>query len=283
MLQKAFSILCPPLLVLTGLLGLAGPGAAQDANSAKSDPAEGVVYIDVQVPANAEVWFESQKMSQTGTSRRFVSPPIPAGTTHAYSIRARWTEDGQEVEKTRRVLIQAGDYLSVAMDSKLSSSDSTAAGGPRRPQTGDKQPMITSGGGDTTPAVTGVTAAGAAIFPQNNAGVVGAGVGTGVGIIPRNDLDPRTGQVPAGRNNTAPGLGVGVVPGVGVFPRNDLDPRTGQVPNRNNQNFNPRSSDLSQQGTNNNTTGTPGTTGTTAPNQRTSPTGTGARPSGGRP
>jgi uncharacterized protein (TIGR03000 family) len=75
--------------------------------------AAGSVIIDVQVPApDAEVWIDEAKTIQTGIVRRFVSPPLGAGSFD-YRIRARWKEDGRTLDQTRDVQVQAGQQVSV--------------------------------------------------------------------------------------------------------------------------------------------------------------------------
>ena len=70
---------------------------------------DGQVLINVRVPPNAEVWFDEQKTSQTGPMRTFITPPLNPDHDFVYHIRARWTENGRQVEKTRRVDVHAGD------------------------------------------------------------------------------------------------------------------------------------------------------------------------------
>ena len=63
----------------------------------------------VRVPANAEVWVEGDKTSQTGTARSFISPPLETGKRFTYDIRARWMgADGKPVDQTRQVKVEAG-------------------------------------------------------------------------------------------------------------------------------------------------------------------------------
>jgi uncharacterized protein (TIGR03000 family) len=65
--------------------------------------------IQVQVPANAEIWFDNRKTSQTGELRTFVSPSLENGKTFTYAVRARWTDaSGKVVEQTKQVEVQAG-------------------------------------------------------------------------------------------------------------------------------------------------------------------------------
>ncbi|HBI42924.1 MAG TPA: hypothetical protein DDY78_08715, partial [Planctomycetales bacterium] len=56
----------------------------------------------MQVPnADAQVFFDGDKTSQTGAERAFVSPPLEAGRSFHYTIEARWMEDGHQMKKTR--------------------------------------------------------------------------------------------------------------------------------------------------------------------------------------
>jgi uncharacterized protein (TIGR03000 family) len=80
---------------------------------AVSAPAN-VATIDIRVPANAEIWFDGEKTSQTGTQRRFTSPTLPPDRSFTYEIRARWTgDDGKPVEQKREVKVQANRTNSV--------------------------------------------------------------------------------------------------------------------------------------------------------------------------
>jgi uncharacterized protein (TIGR03000 family) len=69
--------------------------------------------ISVQVPQGATLWFDGTKTQQTGSLRSFVSPPLAAGRSYAYDVRARWTENGKVREANRTVQVHAGDRLQV--------------------------------------------------------------------------------------------------------------------------------------------------------------------------
>jgi uncharacterized protein (TIGR03000 family) len=71
------------------------------------------VSVDVHLPADAQLWFEGQKTSQSGDERSFQSPPIDQGQAYTYVIRARWTENGKDVEQTRKVHVKAGDRVKI--------------------------------------------------------------------------------------------------------------------------------------------------------------------------
>jgi uncharacterized protein (TIGR03000 family) len=69
--------------------------------------------IGVKVPADAQVWIEGSKTTQTGTDRRFESPSLTPGKTYSYDIRARWMGDSGEVTRTKHVTFHAGDRVTV--------------------------------------------------------------------------------------------------------------------------------------------------------------------------
>jgi uncharacterized protein (TIGR03000 family) len=69
--------------------------------------------INVQVPADAELWFEGEKTNQTGPNRLFRSPALEAGQNYSYDVKARWMENGKPVEQTRIVRVRAGEMSQV--------------------------------------------------------------------------------------------------------------------------------------------------------------------------
>ena len=77
-------------------------------------PSTATATIQVRVPPDAQLWFEGVRMNQAGDLRTFVSPPLQTGRTFTYYIRARWTNpDGQVVDQTGQVNVQAGQQLTV--------------------------------------------------------------------------------------------------------------------------------------------------------------------------
>jgi uncharacterized protein (TIGR03000 family) len=77
-----------------------------------------VATMNVHVPANAEIWFEGTKTGQSGDLRTFVSPPLESGRGFSYEVRARWTENGKEVDQTRKVSVHAGERVNVDFSAK---------------------------------------------------------------------------------------------------------------------------------------------------------------------
>jgi uncharacterized protein (TIGR03000 family) len=70
-----------------------------------------VAFVRVEVPMDADVIFEGQKTEKTqqgGTDRLYVTPPLEKDKKYYYEVKARWMDNGKEVERTKRVDIQAG-------------------------------------------------------------------------------------------------------------------------------------------------------------------------------
>lgn len=67
--------------------------------------------IDLIVPADADVWFEGRKMTQTGVKRQFITPHLAGARSYAYTVRAQWLENGKTVERSKEVIVKAGERL----------------------------------------------------------------------------------------------------------------------------------------------------------------------------
>ena len=68
-----------------------------------------VAHVTVRVPADAVIWFNGAKTTQTGPVREFVSPPLASGYQYTYELQARWTEAGQTVTQTQQVAVRPGE------------------------------------------------------------------------------------------------------------------------------------------------------------------------------
>jgi uncharacterized protein (TIGR03000 family) len=72
--------------------------------------------LNVSVPADAEVWLEGKPTNQTGSHRQFESPALKPGQEYTYTIRARWKDEGRNVEVMRLLSVHAGDKVDVRLD-----------------------------------------------------------------------------------------------------------------------------------------------------------------------
>jgi len=69
----------------------------------------------VQLPrADAKVWFDGSATTQQGMERSFYTPPLDPGGTFTYTIRARWLENGQTIDREQSVNVRPGQTVTVA-------------------------------------------------------------------------------------------------------------------------------------------------------------------------
>jgi uncharacterized protein (TIGR03000 family) len=90
----------------TGYVAPADYGVAAPAYGAAPAP-DNEARITLNVPVDAEVWFDGVKTRQAGPTREFVSPPLTPGQSYTYRVRARWTENGRPVEQERDIRVRA--------------------------------------------------------------------------------------------------------------------------------------------------------------------------------
>ncbi|HJZ95891.1 MAG TPA: TIGR03000 domain-containing protein [Candidatus Solibacter sp.] len=71
------------------------------------------VLATIRLPgADAQLWIEGKEMGAGGLARSFVSPPLEQGT-YTYTFRAKWTENGKQMDQTREVKVRPGDRIAV--------------------------------------------------------------------------------------------------------------------------------------------------------------------------
>jgi uncharacterized protein (TIGR03000 family) len=78
--------------------------------------------VTVDVPANAEVWFDETKMTSTGPLREFRTPSLKLNHRYSYDVRARWTENGQQVTQTQHIEVAPGSHINVTFSPKAADS-----------------------------------------------------------------------------------------------------------------------------------------------------------------
>jgi uncharacterized protein (TIGR03000 family) len=70
--------------------------------------------LTVHLPdPDAQVWIEDKETRQRGSLREFVSPPLNPDKKYTYEVRARWTENGKEMERTKSVPVRANGTATV--------------------------------------------------------------------------------------------------------------------------------------------------------------------------
>jgi len=80
---------------------------------AAGGPSTSVVLKFLLPTADAELWVEGNKVDSTGRVRQYVSPPLEPGVKYAYTVEARWLQEGRKMSQTREVPVSAGDRNSV--------------------------------------------------------------------------------------------------------------------------------------------------------------------------
>ena len=74
---------------------------------------EAEARITVLVPADAEIFFNEESTTQTGSKRLFITPSINIGKDYTYEIRARWLEKEKRIEQSRTVTVSGGATVHV--------------------------------------------------------------------------------------------------------------------------------------------------------------------------
>jgi len=69
--------------------------------------------IAVYLPDDAILTFDGLDVAGTGPVRSFASPPLTPGCDYTYEVTARWSKEGREMTRSRRVHVRAGDKVEV--------------------------------------------------------------------------------------------------------------------------------------------------------------------------
>jgi uncharacterized protein (TIGR03000 family) len=83
--------------------------------SESNKPGTAVAYLNVNVPADAKVYLENKLMTLTGTDRRFVTPQLPVGAPHVYTVKVEIERNGKTITKTTEAAITAGQEIAVSV------------------------------------------------------------------------------------------------------------------------------------------------------------------------
>lgn len=83
------------------------------AEKSKAVPA----LIKIKVPDNAVIWFENQKMNQSGDQRIFQSPALEMKKTYFYKVKVSWPTGTGTLAKDfvteQEIAVKAGETTSV--------------------------------------------------------------------------------------------------------------------------------------------------------------------------
>ncbi|HYV38731.1 MAG TPA: TIGR03000 domain-containing protein [Gemmataceae bacterium] len=86
-------------------------GGAQGMTNPAATAAPPVTYATVEVwlPANAELWINGNKMTETGPRRSFNTDALTKGQTLSVEVQVKWMDKGSQQTQTRSVQLQAGN------------------------------------------------------------------------------------------------------------------------------------------------------------------------------
>lgn len=76
-------------------------------------PPPGVAWVEVKIPAEAELFLNDVPTQAEGSYRVFVTPQLtPNGPSH-YELRARWLIQGHELTRTESIDVRQGSTTTV--------------------------------------------------------------------------------------------------------------------------------------------------------------------------
>jgi uncharacterized protein (TIGR03000 family) len=102
-----------PTVYSVYVVGASAYGPEENILNSAMAPLQATAYVNVWVPADAELRFEGIRTDQRGGLRQFTTPPLVPGRDYTYDITATWSQNGEQVSKSRHVPIRAGQRLSV--------------------------------------------------------------------------------------------------------------------------------------------------------------------------
>jgi uncharacterized protein (TIGR03000 family) len=81
--------------------------------------------VRVMVPAEAQLHFDQHLTRQSGTDRLFETPPLPAGKSYSYLLKATWPQGNRQVVRMAVATVQAGGET--VIDLRPGSKDATSS------------------------------------------------------------------------------------------------------------------------------------------------------------
>jgi uncharacterized protein (TIGR03000 family) len=69
--------------------------------------------VIVQVPADARLYVDGERVDRSATTHRFLTPPLEMGRGYFYTLKAEATRNGQTVSQAQRVIVRASQVSRV--------------------------------------------------------------------------------------------------------------------------------------------------------------------------
>jgi uncharacterized protein (TIGR03000 family) len=101
----------PPFHAMTEQNGI--PGRLESLQLTPAVPPEAAALVIVRLPAEAELWFDETKTTQSGSYRRFVTPPLQTGRLLTYTLRAHWHIQDADLTRTEKVRVEPNKSTTV--------------------------------------------------------------------------------------------------------------------------------------------------------------------------
>jgi uncharacterized protein (TIGR03000 family) len=87
--------------------------------------------VIVQLPADAKLYVDDHPINATPDNQVFSTPRLERGQTYYYEVRAEAVRDGKTVVESKRILVKAGEQVTVAFP-KLEKDNGIAAVDPNK-------------------------------------------------------------------------------------------------------------------------------------------------------
>jgi len=105
----------PGMLLTPGGPRAISPTAPEPLPRPKEEPKRPLTLapasIVLEVPADAIVYFDGNRMKSTSTHRLFHTPPLEPGEDYYYWVRVIIEQGGKKVEEAKRVVVRAGEKV----------------------------------------------------------------------------------------------------------------------------------------------------------------------------
>jgi uncharacterized protein (TIGR03000 family) len=103
------------VIVRAGETARADFGNLSDAVPVKTT-SEAPAKITVQLPADAKLFVDDKLCTLTSDTRTFETPKLETGKKYGYTLRAEAARDGKTVQAVRKVVMTAGEAVTVKFD-----------------------------------------------------------------------------------------------------------------------------------------------------------------------
>jgi len=85
-------------------------------NYSESQVPRTAALFHVQVAPDAKITFSGHETKETGHHREFVTPALEENQVFYYNIRAQWTDNGRNIDRTNKILVRPGDRIRIDFD-----------------------------------------------------------------------------------------------------------------------------------------------------------------------